>query len=195
MPTTIENVAGYDLTQLEIKVVEDKREAIFKKKATLTPQAANDELKKEEGEEKSSEEEDDDDDEDEDKPTDADSKEVKDAPAATAPTKPAVDPAAPVVHEGVSCDSCHMDPLVGIRYKCARCALLLPIFPPMFTSNSPEDPNFDLCQACMDKKEHNQTHEFLMIPVSRIQKPVHTDVRCDLCGESPIIGTRYKCME
>jgi hypothetical protein len=121
MPTTLENVAGYDLTQLEIKLVEDKREAIFKKKATLTPQAAKDEAKKEEGEEKSSEE--DDDEEEEEKPTDTDSKEVKDASAATAPTKPAavtVDPAAPVVHEGVVCDSCRMFPLVGIRYKCNR---------------------------------------------------------------------------
>jgi Zinc finger, ZZ type len=128
MPTTLENVAGYDLTQLEIKVVEDKREAIFKKKATLTPQAVKDEIKKEEGEGKSSEEDDDDsEDEVEKKPADAASKGIKDV---------IVDPTAPVVHEGVSCDSCHMSPLVGIRYKCARYAHILCTY--IFLQRSPQ---------------------------------------------------------
>jgi hypothetical protein len=118
MPTTLENVAGYDLTRLEIKIVEDKREAVFKKKATLTPAAAAEEARKD------GESEGDDGDDDGDGDEDAESKEVKDASdAAAAPTKTEssapVDPAT-TVHEGVSCDECHMSPLVGIRYKCAK---------------------------------------------------------------------------
>ena len=127
MPTTLEVVAGYDLTQLEIKMVEDKRDATFKKKAMLTSQAVpseneGDKNPDEEMQEQPSESE----------PNHLGTDEgmqTQDIPEATdATSDPATEMAnvtSAAVHEGVSCDSCHVLPLIGTRYKCARFVLVL----------------------------------------------------------------------
>jgi next-to-BRCA1 protein 1 len=47
---------------------------------------------------------------------------------------PASEPGA-VVHRGVTCDSCQMHPLLGVRYKCADCA------------------DYDLCEGCLSEYE------------------------------------------
>lgn len=44
-----------------------------------------------------------------------------------------------VVHEGVVCDECGMDPVVGFRYKCLTC------------------PDYDICGGCK-KKIANTSH-------------------------------------
>jgi hypothetical protein len=44
-------------------------------------------------------------------------------------------------HEGVACNSCSMNPIVGIRYKCVEC------------------PSFNFCSSCEEKIEHE--HNFL----------------------------------
>ncbi|CAF3568988.1 unnamed protein product [Adineta steineri] len=49
----------------------------------------------------------------------------------------------PTLHYGVQCDGCE-GPVVGNRYKCAEC------------------PDYDLCQACSDKKIHSE-HNMIKI--------------------------------
>jgi len=52
------------------------------------------------------------------------------------------------VHGRVRCDSCGMQPIRGVRYKCTKC------------------PDFDLCSICIEDSEefHNPDHLFLRIP-------------------------------
>lgn len=56
-----------------------------------------------------------------------------------------------VVHHRVTCDSCGMTPIRGMRYKCCCC------------------PDYDLCQSCMRYAAsiHDASHVF--IPISRPQ--------------------------
>lgn len=65
----------------------------------------------------------------------------------------------------------------------------------IFLPISPGCPDFDLCQACMLKKEHDPSHEMLVIQLPRVKRIEHIDVMCNMCQECPIIGTRYKCQE
>lgn len=44
-------------------------------------------------------------------------------------------------HEGVACNGCSMNPIIGIRYKCIEC------------------PTFNFCSSCEEKIEHE--HNFL----------------------------------
>ncbi|CAI2183292.1 9761_t:CDS:2, partial [Funneliformis geosporum] len=93
-----------------------------------------------------------------------------------------------LVHHNVRCNSCN-EIIRGFRYKCGHCA------------------DFDLCAYCIGS-EHNNNHVFLKIrnPIhidSRItllspfryrnQGFVHEEVGCDVCGQVPIHGIRYKC--
>jgi hypothetical protein len=48
-----------------------------------------------------------------------------------------------VIHQGIKCDGCQMDPILGVRYKCALC------------------PNFELCCLCESKNIHD--HPMLKI--------------------------------
>jgi len=50
----------------------------------------------------------------------------------------------PVIHQGITCDGCSKS-LVGIRYKCTSCF------------------DFDLCENCESKSEHDPEHLFLKI--------------------------------
>ena len=95
------------------------------------------------------------------------------------------------VHVLVSCDGCHMHPLIGKRYKCEKC------------------PNFDFCEACYEKEKQKHGHPFKIVETNKILKQIydkicpksqnsegkaiHNKVSCDGCGMYPIIGTRYKC--
>jgi len=97
------------------------------------------------------------------------------------------------VHYGVECDGCHQAPIVGVRYKCEKCD------------------NFDFCDKCNGKVEHDKTHTFKTItepqmrggcrrwnhcnphPQTQAQGNVHYSVACDGCGKFPIEGIRYKC--
>eukprot|EP00455_Lapot_gusevi_P055940 TRINITY_DN917_c0_g1_i13.p1 TRINITY_DN917_c0_g1~~TRINITY_DN917_c0_g1_i13.p1 ORF type:complete len:495 (-),score=197.23 TRINITY_DN917_c0_g1_i13:88-1572(-) len=57
------------------------------------------------------------------------------------------------VHEGVSCDGCGAGPIVGIRYKCTVCH------------------NYDLCEQCEAKNDHDAYHPLLKMRVPRVQRP------------------------
>ena len=51
------------------------------------------------------------------------------------------------VHRGVSCSSCNVYPLRGIRYRCLNCA------------------DFDLCETCEAQQIHIKTHVFIKIRI------------------------------
>jgi len=50
----------------------------------------------------------------------------------------------PIVHKGITCDGCNKTP-VGVRYKCTSCF------------------DFDLCENCESKSQHDPEHLFLKI--------------------------------
>nr|XP_006814876.1 PREDICTED: E3 ubiquitin-protein ligase mib1-like [Saccoglossus kowalevskii] len=50
-----------------------------------------------------------------------------------------------IKHDGTMCDTCRMQPIFGIRWKCAEC------------------PNYDLCSACYHGDKHHLRHRFYRI--------------------------------
>lgn len=61
------------------------------------------------------------------------------------------------------CDGCMMDPLRGIRFRCAQC------------------PDYDLCESCHAEMDHPHT-----------MLPVHSGIVCDQC-DRPLRGIRHMC--
>lgn len=61
------------------------------------------------------------------------------------------------VHRGVSCNSCSVQPIRGIRYRCANCV------------------DFDLCENCEALESHPRTHLFykVRIPAQFLGNPRH----------------------
>ncbi|KAF8428196.1 hypothetical protein EV426DRAFT_332233 [Tirmania nivea] len=61
------------------------------------------------------------------------------------------------VHRGVSCNSCSVQPIRGIRYRCANCV------------------DFDLCEHCESLDSHPRTHLFykVRIPAQFLGNPRH----------------------
>ena len=117
-----------------------------------------------------------------------------------------------IIHEGISCDGCGCECIVGTRYKCAVCQ------------------NFDYCEKCMKEHASEHDHPFIKIyhPKMKLasikivigeecptydnsnskkvklqkpeektpkteEKPIHEGITCDGCGVTPIVGSRYKC--
>jgi hypothetical protein len=56
-------------------------------------------------------------------------------------------------HVNVGCDMCGASPIMGIRYKCVNC------------------PDFDLCETCEAKDNHDKSHVFL-----KIRRPLIAEV-------------------
>jgi len=93
-------------------------------------------------------------------------------------------------HEGISCDGCNANPIIGVRYRCSQCA------------------NFDLCEACLSRYELGElshgtpSEEHLFLRVSKHLKgradlesramSVH-NVPCSGCNASVITGYRFSC--
>ena len=122
-----------------------------------------------------------------------------------------------IIHDGINCDGCGAEYILGSRYKCAVC------------------PNFDYCEKCLKEHASEHQHPFIKIyhpkmklasikvvvdencptyrppvkicPTERKLRapnnyrklevdhdgPVHEEVTCDGCGMYPIVGCRYKC--
>lgn len=183
IPTTLDAVAGYDLTELEIQLVEKKRQEALRKKAMLTPQA---ELNEEAAMEVTDEPENVENSaevvqivEKTEEPT-QEPPEAVDVPAdSTLVVKEeGGDTQEPqIVHSDFMCDVCQVSPIIGVRYRCTN----------------PEHPEYDMCQGCYDKKEHDPTHEILVISQPRSDEPVHTWFSCSICKCEPIRGIRYHC--
>ena len=95
------------------------------------------------------------------------------------------------IHTLVTCDGCHMCPLIGKRFKCNNCS------------------NFDFCEKCFNEKKEKHGHTFKEVKTDILMKnilqkfsckteneegkAIHPMVSCDGCGMTPIIGNRYKC--
>lgn len=92
-------------------------------------------------------------------------------------------------HTNVSCDSCNVSPIIGVRYKCSTC------------------PDHDLCSACMDEYDRariplDSSHIFYRIyaPVEIRTIPIfsnrmswiHPNINCDEC-KNPVVGYRFVC--
>ncbi|KAK2753813.1 hypothetical protein FQN55_000177 [Onygenales sp. PD_40] len=58
----------------------------------------------------------------------------------------------PVKHDGICCDNCGMDPILGHRYKCINC----------------ED--YDLCHSCEELEVHDHKHTFLKLRTERLTR-------------------------
>jgi hypothetical protein len=56
-----------------------------------------------------------------------------------------------IIHEGIFCDGCDMNPIRGLRFKCGSCA------------------DFDFCSSCPAKGGHNSDHMFIKAKLPLIQ--------------------------
>ncbi|XP_071952953.1 E3 ubiquitin-protein ligase MIB1-like isoform X2 [Antedon mediterranea] len=72
-----------------------------------------------------------------------------------------------IKHEGSMCDTCRMQPIYGIRWKCAEC------------------PNYDLCSACYHGDKHSLRHRFY-----RMNTPSSEKVLLEPRRKSKKIGAR-----
>lgn len=90
-----------------------------------------------------------------------------------------------VLHQYVSCNICHVEPIWGNRFQCKNCD------------------NFDLCEACFDKEitnsenSHLLTHEFKCVEIPELAHGMntHNDYRCKFCFAKPIIGPCFECLD
>jgi len=92
------------------------------------------------------------------------------APAAASPAAAA----GPPVHVGISCGSCSVTPIVGVRYHCATCG------PP-----AGQRGGFDLCQQCEERgavQRHTAGHQWEvhihpMQQAASQQSPARSDIK------------------
>ena len=132
-------------------------------------------------------------------------------PLTTAPIPVAA--TAEAVHTFVSCDECGMTPIVGVRYKCtmrhdfdlcAKCEALRPQPFPMIKITTP----VDYAKLQRDREDAEVAAEVAAEEAAEAREKEgkgdddedggdsvkrHKHVRCDECGQKPIMGVRYKC--
>ena len=101
----------------------------------------------------------------------------------------------------ITCDGCHSLGITSDRYKCLQC----------------ED--YDLCGSCFEKRRETRSHQsghafaHFKMPLELFGEPItkpneevtlskfrerfahveHTNVICDGCAVTPILGIRFKC--
>ena len=98
---------------------------------------------------------------------------------------------APAPPHAANCDQCGVNPIRGVRYKCAMC------------------PNYDLCQNCIEPavRTHDASHLFVRIdaasaaavaacPIAQNRATIrHTNVTCSGCGARDFCGFRFQCVQ
>jgi hypothetical protein len=57
-----------------------------------------------------------------------------------------------MIHKGISCHECDVDPLIGIRYACSSCD------------------GYDICESCHSDKKHSVDHLFIKVASAPISK-------------------------
>ena len=65
-------------------------------------------------------------------------------------------------HDGTMCDTCHQQPIFGIRWKCAECT------------------NYDLCSVCYHCDKHNLRHRFFRINTPGSERFLYL-IACFVC--------------
>jgi len=95
-------------------------------------------------------------------------------------------------HFNISCNLCNVSPIVGARFNCTKYASLHCQFALLRLEYSKACPHFNLCQACFDKREHDQTHQMTVFCAP--EEAVHQE-ECSTCKVKPIVGTLYGCLE
>jgi hypothetical protein len=106
----LEALSGRDLTEVEMDLVEKRREAKQKIQSALHPETKEEDTTKAEND---------------DGKKDA---EVTAKPKDDAATADVAMADGAAIHENVACNSCSTCPIVGIRYKCAKCVFSYLLF-------------------------------------------------------------------
>lgn len=65
-----------------------------------------------------------------------------------------------MVHEGVLCDECGANPLVGFRYKCMTC------------------PDYDICGGCKPNTSHNHLDMTLIFSTGKANCSLQNLLQC-----------------
>jgi hypothetical protein len=90
-----------------------------------------------------------------------------------APTKESYTSNKEVVHNGISCDECEMESIIGNRFKCSKC------------------PNYDLCETCHSKNVHAMDHIFIRVasapPRSNQLKTKNDKILISFLHQHPLI--------
>ncbi|KAG8763694.1 hypothetical protein FRC11_013928, partial [Ceratobasidium sp. 423] len=115
------------------------------------------------------------------------------------PTQVIDTPGLPIVNteHAAVCDRCDKE-ISGVRYRCTVCN------------------DFDYCAICITVAplEHGHRFDAIINTTTRVYRPMDEwrvtganpppnvyhggnswDVKCDICGMYPLVGTRYKCAE
>lgn len=105
------------------------------------------------------------------------------APAAAARISDRVTSSRPVSSDilpwrDVVCDHCGASNFSGSRFKC----------------NHEDCVDYDLCSTCFDNAStfHARDHLFHMLTN---ENQLHSQIWCDNCGRSSLVGSRYKCVD
>jgi hypothetical protein len=77
-----------------------------------------------------------------------------------------------VVHEGIRCNSCGKDPIIGIRWKCSTC----------------QNHQTDLCSTCMEKgnfetDSHKRDH--ILHPMEKVEVSYYLDYHHEWVSKEP----------
>ncbi|TBU46940.1 hypothetical protein BD309DRAFT_953003 [Dichomitus squalens] len=81
----------------------------------------------------------------------------------------------PTRHIGIKCDGCHK-PLEGVRHKCLVCD------------------DYDFCDACISTPSQRPLYDAARLQARVPQGVCHNAVVCDMCGQSPLVGVRHRCL-
>ena len=72
-------------------------------------------------------------------------------------------------HQGILCDGCKSDPILGIRWRCMECN------------------EYDLCDSCHDSGAHPAEHHML-----KIEDPADTEYIDDVVRDGVVVTGSYR---
>ena len=113
-------------------------------------------------------------------------------------------------HRGITCDECHSRNFTGCRFKCSvrpnfdLCSVceaiktqpfaMIKFYSPQQLKSIEVIPNEEMATAVATAESHDESTRAHDAPsLEEKSTEHHFNVRCDSCGENPIVGIRYKC--